>query len=179
MVPDDLVRSSDSSPLLFWTIIAISCAHQDRVLYRNLQPAVCRLIGEILHSPTSDLRGCQALCLLCIYRFEAENPNDDPTQRICRTCKPPCFSKRSPSAGTYLRVDNGRGSQCQGMSLSLFDKRIDSEELSLFPVHSLWLERTLYGYVSVLSCSQLWLFDSSFCRPPFQHLSRCLGLGLG
>jgi hypothetical protein len=56
-----------TSPLLFWTIIAIACGFRNRALYRSTSYPFS------LSSET-----CQALCLLCLWPFEADDPNDDP-----------------------------------------------------------------------------------------------------
>jgi hypothetical protein len=68
-----------SSPLLFWTIIAISSGFQNRALYRELQPIVRRLLALGIFPFAGSQEICQALCLLCLWPFEASQPNDDPT----------------------------------------------------------------------------------------------------
>lgn len=73
--PDAILRSS---PLLFWTTITIACSFQNRPLYRRLQPCVRRLATRTLYPFSCCLETCQALCLLCIWPFEADEPNDDP-----------------------------------------------------------------------------------------------------
>ncbi|OKL63312.1 hypothetical protein UA08_01809 [Talaromyces atroroseus] len=67
-----------ASPLLFWTIMAITSSFQNRPLYRTLQGCVRRLVTRTLYPFSVCPETCQALCLLCLWPFEAVEPNDDP-----------------------------------------------------------------------------------------------------
>lgn len=73
-----IARSLEVSPLLFWTIIAIANNFQNRSLYRKLQPVVRRLVADVLYPSGHGLETCQALCLLCLWPLEGQDPNDEP-----------------------------------------------------------------------------------------------------
>lgn len=77
-LPLDVKNTLEASPLLFWTIITIASRH-DRASYRALQPFVRKLIAGVLHPSGHGLQSCQALCLVCLWPFDAEDPNDDPS----------------------------------------------------------------------------------------------------
>lgn len=76
--PLDIDKTLQASPLLFWTIMTIASHFHDQALYRNLQPLVRSLIADILYPSKHGVETCQALCLVCLWPFQASDPNDDP-----------------------------------------------------------------------------------------------------
>jgi len=74
-----------SNPLLFWTIIVVSCCQNPQ--HGNLHPRLAspyqKLLSTALVNSINSLQAVQAILLLCVWPFPIRHERDDPSLNYC------------------------------------------------------------------------------------------------